>query len=59
MVGFTEKMHLKGKAEEDLYFAKLDKKLIRALHEKQGPKASAEAELAEQNTAQQNVKDNH
>lgn len=56
MVGFTEKMHLKGKAEEDLYFAKLDKKLIRALHEKQGPKASPEAE---QNAAQQNVKDDY
>ncbi|MCY9878118.1 hypothetical protein OTK59_16285 [Vibrio natriegens] len=32
---FTEKLRLKGKAEEDLYFAKLDRQLIEALHEKQ------------------------
>lgn len=35
MVDFIEKMRLKGKAEEDLYFAALDKKLIEALHDKQ------------------------
>jgi len=35
MAVFTDKMHLKGKAEEDLYFAELDRKLIEALHEKQ------------------------
>jgi hypothetical protein len=32
---FTEKLRLKGKAEEDMYFAKLDRQLIEALHEKQ------------------------
>ncbi|MEE3876553.1 hypothetical protein [Vibrio sp. YYF0003] len=32
---FTEKLRLKGKAEEDLYFAKLDSQLIEALHAKQ------------------------
>ncbi|MGF1877731.1 hypothetical protein L4D77_20745 [Photobacterium frigidiphilum] len=35
MVDFTERMRLKGKAEEDIYFAALNKKLIEALHEKQ------------------------
>ncbi|WP_170111908.1 hypothetical protein [Photobacterium frigidiphilum] len=35
MVDFTERMRLKGKAEEDMYFAALNKKLIEALHEKQ------------------------
>lgn len=34
MVGFTEKIHLKEKAEEDIYFAELDRKLIKALHER-------------------------
>ncbi|WP_167350320.1 MULTISPECIES: hypothetical protein [Vibrio] len=32
---FTEKLRLRGKAEEDLYFAKLDRQLIEAMHEKQ------------------------
>jgi hypothetical protein len=32
---FTEKLRLKGKAEEDLYFAKLDRQLIEVLHAKQ------------------------
>ncbi len=35
MVDFIENMRRKGKAEEDLYFAELDRKLIEALHEKQ------------------------
>lgn len=34
MVDFLEHMRLKGKAEEDLYFAELDRQLIKALHEK-------------------------
>jgi len=29
---FTEKLRLRGKAEEDLYFAHLDKELIEAIH---------------------------
>ncbi len=32
---FTEKLRLHGKAEEDLYFARLDKQLIDAMHDKQ------------------------
>lgn len=35
MTDFTEKMHRKGQAEEDIYFAKLDRQLIQALHDKQ------------------------
>ncbi|EKM31005.1 hypothetical protein VCHENC02_3308, partial [Vibrio harveyi] len=31
---FTEKLRLREKAIEDLYFAEVDKKLIEALHEK-------------------------
>ena len=44
MADFIQKIHLKEKAEEDLYFAKLDKKLIQALHEKQAGKATSEKE---------------
>lgn len=32
---FTDKIRLRGKAEEDLFFAKLDRQLIQAMHEKQ------------------------
>jgi hypothetical protein len=32
---FTEKLRLHGKAEEDLYFARLDKQLIEEMHNKQ------------------------
>jgi len=42
MADFTEKMRLKGKAEEDIYFAELDKKLIAALREKQSSKQNPE-----------------
>lgn len=38
MADFTERMRLKGKAEEDIYFAELNRKLIDALHEKQAEK---------------------
>ncbi|UTV26768.1 hypothetical protein [Photobacterium atrarenae] len=34
MVDFLEHMRLRGKAEEDLYFAERDRQLIKALHEK-------------------------
>jgi len=34
MAIFSEKIRLKGKAEEDLFFAKLDQELIVALHKK-------------------------
>ncbi|EEX94882.1 hypothetical protein VIOR3934_05194 [Vibrio orientalis CIP 102891 = ATCC 33934] len=29
---FTEKLRLRGKAEEDLYFAHVDQELIEAIH---------------------------
>ncbi|MGF1733977.1 hypothetical protein [Photobacterium satsumensis] len=32
---FTQKMKLRGKAEEDLYFAEQDRALIEALHNMQ------------------------
>lgn len=32
MVDFVEKLRLKGKAEEDLYFARRDRDLIEAMH---------------------------
>lgn len=35
MADFTKRMRLKGKAEEDLYFAEINRKLLAALHEKQ------------------------
>ena len=34
MGDFTEKIKMRGKAEEDLYFDKLNRKLIEAMHEK-------------------------
>ncbi|WED27801.1 hypothetical protein L3V77_06060 [Vibrio sp. DW001] len=34
MVDFVEKLRLKGKAEEDLYFAKHDRELIDAMHKR-------------------------
>lgn len=32
---FTDKLRLKEKAEENLYFAKVDQQLIQAIHDKQ------------------------
>ncbi len=47
MVDFIENMRRKGKAEEDLYFAELDRKLIEALHEKQAKQfESSDAPIA-------------
>jgi hypothetical protein len=34
MTDFVEKLHLKEAAEEDLYFARRDRELLKALHEK-------------------------
>lgn len=34
MADFTDKLSLKGMAEEDIYFAKRDRELINALHKK-------------------------
>ena len=44
MADFTENMRLKGKAEEDMYFAEIDRKLIDALHEKQAEEQKRNAE---------------
>lgn len=32
---FIDKLHLKGQAEEDRFFAELDKQLIKEMHEHQ------------------------
>lgn len=29
---FTQKLRLKGKADEDMYFARIDRELIEAMH---------------------------
>lgn len=44
MVDFVEKLRLKGKAEEDLYFAELDRKLIQAMHERQAKERKQQAD---------------
>ena len=35
MSSFYEKLRLRGKVEEDRYFAEVDRQLIEAMHEKQ------------------------
>ena len=40
MNSFISKLRLKGMAEEDIYFAKLDKELIDALRKKKREKAA-------------------
>ncbi len=42
MGDFTEKIKMRGKAEEDLYFDKLNRKLIEAMHEKMKQKEAQE-----------------
>lgn len=32
---FTDKLRLRGKAEEDIYFARIDQELIKAMHERE------------------------
>jgi len=44
MSDFTEKIKMRGKAEEDIYFAKLNQKLIEALHKKMAEKANEESD---------------
>ncbi|WP_354624972.1 universal stress protein [Psychromonas sp. MME2] len=39
MADFVQKIHYKGQAEEDIYFAKLDQQLIQELHDKQAKQA--------------------
>ena len=41
MNSFAMKLRLKGMAEEDIYFAKLDRELIAALRQKKQQQASA------------------
>lgn len=47
---FTDKLRLKEKAEENLYFAKVDRQLIEAIHEKQlrGEKALFKTQLKDE-----------
>ena len=42
MSDFTEKIKMRGKAEEDIYFAKLNQKLVEELHKKMAEKAKKE-----------------
>ena len=45
MADFVDKLRLKEAAEEDLYFAKRDRELLKALHEK---RLAQEVECAEE-----------
>lgn len=45
MVDFVEKLRLKGKAEEDIYFAKHDRELIEAMH-RRADNLALESELS-------------
>lgn len=45
MAVFNELLNRRGKAEEDLYFAKEDRKLLDALHEKQDQELNQQEEL--------------
>ncbi|MCE2595812.1 hypothetical protein K6Y31_13450 [Motilimonas cestriensis] len=47
MADFTETMRRKGKAEEDIYFARLDRQLIESMHQKQGSKQQEQNESGE------------
>ncbi|MCE0558384.1 hypothetical protein [Motilimonas sp. E26] len=47
MTDFTETMRRKGKAEEDIYFARLDQQLIELMHQKQGSKHHEKNESSE------------
>jgi hypothetical protein len=44
MSDFIEKINLRGKAEENIYFAKLNQKLVEALREKRAQKANEESD---------------
>ena len=52
MGDFTDKIRLRGKAEENIYFDKLNSKLIEAMHEKMNKR------LAQQN-GNKKSKNNH
>jgi len=57
MSDFTEKIKMRGKVEEDIYFAKLNQKLIEALHEKMAQKANKESDQDDQRLAKKTVTD--
>ncbi|MGB5446987.1 MAG: hypothetical protein WBM99_15945 [Psychromonas sp.] len=42
MGDFTEKIKMRGKAEEDLYFDRLNRQLIEVMHEKMKEKLAQE-----------------
>ncbi|MFT6925293.1 MAG: hypothetical protein ACJAZP_000873 [Psychromonas sp.] len=48
MSGFNEKIHMRGKVEEDIYFAKLNQKLLDVLHDKMAQKTNKESTQCEQ-----------
>jgi hypothetical protein len=45
MSDFIEKIHLRGKAEENIYFTKLNQKLVEALHQKRAQQADKESAI--------------
>lgn len=54
---FTDKLRLRGKADEDMYFAKLDRELIKLMHEKQAleeNKSSKQADNQQHSWAAEN-----
>jgi hypothetical protein len=55
MSDFTEKIRLRGKAEEDIYFAKLNLKLIEALHKKMTEKANEESDQANERLSDEDL----
>lgn len=57
MSDFTEKIHMRGKAEEDIYFAKLNQKLVEALHKKMAQKANKETDDCNEILTEQPVTD--
>ncbi len=54
MSEFNEKLRLKEKAEEDMYFARRDRELIRQLHEEEDKKDTAQ-EQPDQPSAEHNA----
>ncbi|MFT7053815.1 MAG: hypothetical protein ACJAU1_001372 [Psychromonas sp.] len=53
MSDFIEKINLRGKAEEDIYFAKLNQKLIDALHKKMAKKSDKEIDQGNESLSEQ------
>ncbi|MFT6928518.1 MAG: hypothetical protein ACJAZP_004171 [Psychromonas sp.] len=57
MSDFIEKINLRGKAEENIYFAKLNQKLVEALREKRAQKANKENVQCNETLTEQRVSD--